>query len=518
MPKAYSYIRFSSEKQSAGDSLRRQTEMARAYAAKHGLDLEDASFRDLGLSGFDRSNLERGALAEFLAAVKSGKVEPGSLLLIEQFDRLSRAEISVALRLLLDLVDSGICVVTLVDEKLWDTTTVNDLPNLMLSLLLMFRAHEESRAKSQRLRAVWTEKKRTAGTKPLTAECPKWLTLRADRSGFDVIAVRAESIRRVFALSAQGLGAAAIIRRANMEKWPVPGKGQVWHLSLVARLTRNRAVLGEFQPHIHQKHGTRRVRIPAGAPVIGYYPAIIDPGVFANVQAVRERRPRFPGRRDAECRNFLHGLLTCTCGRTMYRKGGDKRYPAYARYYCIGRARGETDCPSVASPTLEGAVLYAASALSGAHFSGSAQIHDLEQRADVLDLEISAGKRRIERLADAIAGTDEPVAALVTRLTAAEQEVLAAEQRLTGVHAQLSQLSAAGDPDEMLRDAFTLVQGGAAQRAELREILARLLSDVVVDGRQGVVRLRFQGGAAWVNVPLTADARLPGATHSTTPP
>jgi DNA invertase Pin-like site-specific DNA recombinase len=34
-PKAYSYIRFSTPEQAAGDSLRRQTAKAREYAARH---------------------------------------------------------------------------------------------------------------------------------------------------------------------------------------------------------------------------------------------------------------------------------------------------------------------------------------------------------------------------------------------------------------------------------------------------------------------------------------------------
>ena len=49
-PKAYSYLRFSTPGQLEGDSLRRQTEAARAYAERHGLELSDLSYRDLGKS------------------------------------------------------------------------------------------------------------------------------------------------------------------------------------------------------------------------------------------------------------------------------------------------------------------------------------------------------------------------------------------------------------------------------------------------------------------------------------
>ncbi|ELO1813420.1 recombinase family protein, partial [Vibrio fluvialis] len=39
MPTAYSYIRFSSEKQKLGQSLQRQTERAKEYAQANGLTL-----------------------------------------------------------------------------------------------------------------------------------------------------------------------------------------------------------------------------------------------------------------------------------------------------------------------------------------------------------------------------------------------------------------------------------------------------------------------------------------------
>ena len=46
MTRAYSYLRFSTAAQLEGDSLRRQTEAARKYAERHGLELADLTFRD----------------------------------------------------------------------------------------------------------------------------------------------------------------------------------------------------------------------------------------------------------------------------------------------------------------------------------------------------------------------------------------------------------------------------------------------------------------------------------------
>lgn len=65
-PKAYSYLRFSTPEQAAGDSRRRQTELAEKFAKAHDLALDDQlTFHDLGVSAFSGANLA-GQLGAFL--------------------------------------------------------------------------------------------------------------------------------------------------------------------------------------------------------------------------------------------------------------------------------------------------------------------------------------------------------------------------------------------------------------------------------------------------------------------
>src|SRR6266566_7403143 len=109
MAKAYSYIRFSTPEQAAGDSFRRQTALAEAYSASHGLDLDrKLNFRDLGTSAFQGKNLETGQLGAFLEAVRSGLVEKGRFFLVESLDRISRQKARKAIRVLENIVDAGI--------------------------------------------------------------------------------------------------------------------------------------------------------------------------------------------------------------------------------------------------------------------------------------------------------------------------------------------------------------------------------------------------------------------------
>ena len=83
MAKAYSYLRFSTPEQIHGDSLRRQTEGARTYAATHNLELDESlTFRDLGVSAFRGANAVEGALGQFVAAgfeTVSGATKESSL-------------------------------------------------------------------------------------------------------------------------------------------------------------------------------------------------------------------------------------------------------------------------------------------------------------------------------------------------------------------------------------------------------------------------------------------------------
>ncbi len=61
MRRAYQYSRFSTEKQEDGDSLRRQTALAKAYCERHGLTLDASTLADLGVSGYTGDNSTGGS-------------------------------------------------------------------------------------------------------------------------------------------------------------------------------------------------------------------------------------------------------------------------------------------------------------------------------------------------------------------------------------------------------------------------------------------------------------------------
>ena len=161
--KAYSYVRMSTDLQLKGDSLRRQREASRKYAEKHDLELvEDIDLHDIGVSAYSGKNIASGNFGRFLTAVREGKIEKGSYLLVESFDRMSRQEPIVALQPFMDIVNSGLVLVTLDDERVFSGKI--SFEDLIISIAKMSRANEESARKSDRLKQVWKEKRAAKGS------------------------------------------------------------------------------------------------------------------------------------------------------------------------------------------------------------------------------------------------------------------------------------------------------------------------------------------------------------------
>lgn len=341
-PQAYSYLRMSTEIQLRGDSRRRQLEASKAYAEKNGLELADgAQLEDIGISAYRGANVREGALGKFLAAVKNGSVKAGSYLLVESIDRLSRAEILAAQALFLSIIQAGINLVTLADQRVYAAETV-DITDLIVSLVIMERAHEESKTKSMRVGAAWKNKRAKAENRePMTARCPAWLRLSTDRRVYEVIPQRVEIVRQIFADSAAGLGMYSIATQLNKAGIPAFVGKKGWHRSYLAKVLTSRAVLGEFQPHI-KENGARK---PEGNPIADYYPAIISNELFYQVQQSRtQRRVGGAGRKGPGYTNLFTGLAQCAyCHSSIAfeNKGPGTRG---GTYLICGHAQRGLDC------------------------------------------------------------------------------------------------------------------------------------------------------------------------------
>lgn len=319
-PQAFSYLRMSTEEQLKGDSLRRQKAASTAYAEKHNLNLIN-SLKDIGVSAFRGKNRKCGALKKFLDLVDNGKIPCGSFLLIESLDRLSRERVTEPLGLLLQLISKGITVVTLSDNKTYHNNV--EPSDLMYSLMIMMRAHEESEIKSFRSREAWKNKRANMLKKPMTANCPGWLRLNKKSEQFEVIPERVEVIQRIFEMTLSGIGRNTIARILNEEGIPTfSKKGKGWYGGTIQKIRHNVAVMGYYPVD-----GTKLVGRSPDESTKGYYPQIISEDIFYQAQRAVKGITHKAGNKGKYFSNLFQGLAFCSeCGAPMrmFSKGPNK--------------------------------------------------------------------------------------------------------------------------------------------------------------------------------------------------
>jgi DNA invertase Pin-like site-specific DNA recombinase len=324
-PLAYSYVRFSTPQQAAGDSLRRQTAATAEWCAKNGVALDSrTTLHDLGKSAFrgaHRENPDRNALAGFLRLVEKGSVPRGSYLIIENLDRLTREDIQPALLLVLNLLQAGVRVVQLRPEMVFDDKS-DTLP-VMMMMVELSRGHSESARKSERNGGAWEEKRQAARagrqqpprkkdgrlTSSMTGQLPAWVE---DSGGvLRLQPKRAAAVRRIYALAADGLGAGLIVKELARERFEPMGPSGKWSRAYVSLVLNDRRALGEFQP----RHRDGR---KAGDAIAGYYPPAVSEAEWHAARAGAGGR-RQPRGRVGEHVNVFAGLL-------WNARGEDDRY------------------------------------------------------------------------------------------------------------------------------------------------------------------------------------------------
>lgn len=320
--------------------------------------LDEREFRDFGKSAYKKANIKKGsALSAFLALVEGGDIPAGSYLLIESLDRLSRADIYTALLLLGSIINKGINVVNITNGQKYTMETLTQLGPMLGVLSETLRAHDESRIKGERSKANWNRRKDNSlkFATPITRECPRWLKVNAEGTGYEVLADRVDSIKAVFEMRKSGLGATAIANRCNERRLPAPAKGEVWHTSLINRLINNRALIGEYQPHYTDEHGQR---VPEGEPIKSFYPKVIDIRVFESIQKINQQAREFPKRRSNSNRNILNGLFYCSCGARLHRKLKSAKELDISRYYCSNRVVKLSSCKSITTRYIEDTIMF----------------------------------------------------------------------------------------------------------------------------------------------------------------
>lgn len=280
--KLYSYQRWSSAVQSDGTTKARQTFAAEEYAKRN--DLEVVEIVDAGISGFKSDNSKSGALSKFLAAVDEGLIPNNAYLFVESLDRITRDEIDIALELFMGILRRGITIVTGMDNKVYTSAGIKDNPiDLLTSILLFTRAHEESKTKQNRTNGnALAMIRRFQSGLPTTIKAvgshPWWI---------DCSTGKFEAVRRhptlwqpaqdAINMFMDGMSVFKVVQYLN-EKYPHAYKGKAWKTANIRKLRFNKAVYGLREITVDGKN--------YGLP--NYFPALITEGQFERLKQIRE--------------------------------------------------------------------------------------------------------------------------------------------------------------------------------------------------------------------------------------
>ncbi|WP_422059784.1 recombinase family protein [Sphingopyxis sp.] len=515
LPKVYSYTRFSTPEQAQGDSYRRQSDAAGKWADAKGLAMDNRlSLHDLGVSAYRGANADTDSgLGGFLHACREGLIPHGSYLLVESLDRISRMTPRRASRLVDDIVDAGVTIVTLNDGQEYNAARLDGDPMaLIVSLMVSWRAHEESKTKGRRVAAAWQEKRRQVASgqcSHYTLRGPAWL--RRSPEGWELEPDRAEVVRRIYRDAIGGIGDHSIAQALNAEGVPAMGRGMMWHRSTVCKILGNVSVIGTLVPG-YLDYSSGKKRRAYEEPVADFYPAAVSLADWTAVRAIKDGSiARARGKSAAgPVQNMIAGLARCPdCGAAMTRVyKGDRKKAGSPKLVCTKAKLGAA---------AHGYVSVSLEAVHDAIASGWAKFIDdipAGDRAPELD-------REAQSLRGEIAGTEDHLTELLELLDckpslALSARVQAAEASLTALHSSLSaieQSRAVADHGlvhsrlEGLAAAFEVEESEPLDFGKINAALRLLFSGVVVDHRTGWLRFDWrQGGSTEVIYTMPADA------------
>ena len=259
--KCYSYRRVSSRSQlgdksdkvsdeeDMNDSLSTQGRNAAKWVEERkdkGFVL-DTTFRleDRAVSASMGINLAKGKLRDFLEYCKDGTVRRGSYLLFDKWDRGSRGNVMEQFKLLSDLFEYDITIVTVYNGQEY-STKIFDVESHKIWVLVgeMIAANAFSNNLRHTAKQAWVRRRVDSieKGKVLDGVCPSWLT-RKDGKYF-LIPENAVIIRRIFSEYINGYGCMLISQGLNTDGIPTFTSKGFWSSGRVSALLRNKAIIG----------------------------------------------------------------------------------------------------------------------------------------------------------------------------------------------------------------------------------------------------------------------------------
>jgi hypothetical protein len=478
--KLYSYQRWSSAVQADGTTKARQSYAAEQYARQNKLEVEEIV--DAGISGFKSDNSKSGALAKFLAAVDAGYIPNNAYLYVESLDRITRDEIDIALELFMGILRRGITIVTGMDSKVYTHAGIKGNPiDLLTSILLFTRAHEESKTKQNRTNGnALALIRRFQSGEPTTIKAigshPWWI----DSSTGQYEAVRKhptlwQPAQDAVNMFLDGVSVFKVTQVLN-EKYPNAYKGKPWAIANVRKLRFNKAV-----------YGLREITVDGSMYSLpNYFPALITEGQFLRLESIRDTT-KYIGKvgKVTNNINLLSGMRIFRCGHCngtmMAMRDGDT-----IRYLCEKGRGGNHGCKTWSLPGIlveHALMLVTTIAYINIQHKGGIDKEDYTQQITNVESLIADVSKRISHGTKLVLAGLDDVDEVIQQLQelkdsrknlVLELEVLQRKQLL----AQDSTF------DSLMMDFFTYAQYGVLQdplheyRSKLRDIVYSSIGEV----------------------------------------
>ncbi len=471
------------------------------WCKDNGYTLSPDHFLDEGKSAFKGKHLEAdGDLKRFLSLVESGKINRGSALVLESFDRLSRLPMSKAVGLFLSIINSGVGIAFTMthDKKLITEKTIDAEPYILYAVMgEAQRAYSESKHKSERVKHAHDRRKQKARESGYKTKiwCPTWCDFDKEK-GYVVNEERAAIVRRIYDEYLKGIGCYRITRILNLKKIPVLGHSNYKHY-------RNTTVQW-YKKNVRDFLSDRRVYGYAYfLDKEDYYPAIISRETFNIVQnqlALRGAAEPTGGPVEGVS-NLFTGIVRCAhCNRLMTRTSTIKVYKGARKKYsylvCEGAHSGMgCSFKSISYDRFEMGLIDGLKIDTFykqlADFSPT---KEPEAKLESLKGEQVINRRQIEKLTKFIIESENPSQTLSAKLNEFESRDITLAKEIQLANAQLNAAkSIPADVTQVLEqiDELRTTNDG---RLKIREALRNMLDRITIDTTTNICKFYFKPG------------------------
>ena len=521
----YSYLRWSTSKQSWGDSERRQNALAEAWCKLKELPPPKEVYSDSGVSSKSGKNRAKGsAFAELLDIV-----QPSDLIIIEDVDRWGRQDPITSLSAMRKVLQEKSISIRFINENITvNQTNFNDDGIILPLFLKSWLGNRENTKKATRIKEVWVERRldfEKTG-KPYGQKVPfwlKWVPTGIKQGYYEINEERAKVVLLIYELCRDGMGARVICRTLNERNIPKYTKYEYrkgkhtpikWNLTTIQRILHTKYVLG-YDPGTNSD---KKMFPPV--------PGITEKLWYACQKKMEERQRSpskgqigFSGRTDSG-RNLFSSIAKCSdpaCHKSLHSCYAEKtsvdgvilRYD-YLR--CRGAATGVCNLHSgVDSNKMEESFM---TIISGSFFVldlGKPQ--EMGNNSQVLAGKIAESKVKLEKYTALMEQNPSDTLAGLMQKQETEQKRLMGEMETASVVEFGS--TPFREAEHELRKMFYEDWTKREVRLKIRELIRTMVSEIIVDLKAETYDVFWEGFPKPTHVELLRKAfRIDGKSFA----